>query len=143
MISARCASVSLALLGSLVRPTSMTAILTPAKTGDHAAMESILSLVTVLMVLLETCVKQTSTTVLLTPAKMEDHAAMELILLPVTVLMVLLERSVMVCVCVCERERSIIITFSLLDPHILRMRICHMVEYNTEHSRRVLPAMLA
>ena len=54
-------------------------------------MESILSLVTVLMVLLESCVKQTSTTVLLTPAKMEDHAAMESILSLVTVVMVLLE----------------------------------------------------
>ena len=53
MISAQCASVSLALLGSFVRPTLMTAILTPAKMEDHAAMELILLPVTVLMVLLE------------------------------------------------------------------------------------------
>ena len=69
-------------------------LLTPAKTEDHAAMESILSLVAVLMVSLETCVKQTSMTVLLTPAKMEDHAAMESILSLVAVLMVSLESCV-------------------------------------------------
>ena len=57
MIVLWCATVSLALLGSLVKQTSTTVLLTPAKTEDHAAMESILSLVAVLMVSLESCVK--------------------------------------------------------------------------------------